>query len=40
MTLTPLLEATGIIQFHAGVALVAVGLGAAQLLAPKGTIPH
>lgn len=40
MTLTPLLESAGIIQFHTGVAFVAVGLGAAQLFAPKGTIPH
>jgi len=28
------------IQLHAGAAFAAVGLGAAQLIAPKGTIPH
>jgi uncharacterized membrane protein len=40
MTLTPLLESAGIVQFHTCVALVAVGLGGIQLFAPKGTIPH
>jgi uncharacterized membrane protein len=40
MTLAPLLESAGIIQFHTYVALVAVLLGGVQLFAPKGTIPH
>jgi uncharacterized membrane protein len=40
MALAPLLESTGIVQFHSYVALVAVGLGGVQLFAPKGTIPH
>jgi uncharacterized membrane protein len=40
VTLAPLLEATPIIRFHAAFALAAVGLGAVQLLAPKGTLPH
>ena len=40
MTLTPLLESAGIVQFHTYIALVAVGLGGVQLFAPKGTIPH
>src|ERR1700733_5489186 len=40
MTLAPLLEATPIIRFHAAFAFAAVGLGAVQLLAPKGTLPH
>ena len=40
MTLAPLLEATPIIRFHAAFAFAAIGLGAVQLLAPKGTLPH
>jgi uncharacterized membrane protein len=40
LTLTPLLEASPIIRFHAALAFAAIGLGAAQLLAPKGTLPH
>jgi len=40
MTLAPLLDAAPIIRFHAAFAFAALGLGAVQLLAPKGTIPH
>jgi uncharacterized membrane protein len=40
MTLNPLLESPGIVQFHTFVAMVAVLLGGVQLVAPKGTIPH
>jgi uncharacterized membrane protein len=40
MTLAPLLGASPVIQFHAGFAFAAIGLGAAQLLAPKGTWSH
>ena len=40
MTLTPVLNASPIIQFHAAFAFAAIGLGAVQLLAPKGTFPH
>ena len=40
MTLAPLLAAPPIIRFHAAFAFAAVGLGAVQLLAPKGTLPH
>ena len=40
MTLTPLLDAAPIIRFHAAFAFAAIGLGAVQLLAPKGTLPH
>jgi hypothetical protein len=40
MTLAPLLDAPPIIRFHAAFAFAAIGLGAVQLLAPKGTIPH
>jgi uncharacterized membrane protein len=40
MTLTPLLAAPLVIQVHAFAAIAAFGLGAAQLAAPKGTIPH
>ncbi len=40
MTLAPLLEASLIIQFHAAFAFAAIGLGAVQLLSPKGTLPH
>ena len=40
MTLAPLLDASPLIQFHAAFAFAAIGLGAVQLLAPKGTLPH
>jgi uncharacterized membrane protein len=40
MTLAPLLTAPAVIQWHAFAALGAFGLGAVQLTAPKGTIPH
>jgi uncharacterized membrane protein len=40
MTLAPLLGAPVAIQLHAVAALAAFALGAVQLAAPKGTIPH
>ena len=40
MTLAPLLSASLAIQFHAFAAMTAFGLGAVQLAAPKGTLPH
>ena len=40
MTLLPLLDATPAIQFHAFAAIAAFAIGAVQLSAPKGTIPH
>jgi uncharacterized membrane protein len=40
MSLTPLLDASAAIQVHAFAALAALAIGAAQLAAPKGTIPH
>src|SRR5712691_4005624 len=40
MTLAPLLAAPAVIQLHAFAALGAFTLGAVQLAAPKGTIPH
>jgi uncharacterized membrane protein len=40
VTLAPLLAASPVIQFHAAFAFAAVALGAVQLLAPKGTLPH
>src|SRR5260370_29800514 len=40
MSLAPLLAAPAIIQLHAFAALGAFALGAVQLAAPKGTIPH
>ena len=40
LTLAPLLEASPIIRFHASFAFAAIGLGAVQLLSPKGTLPH
>src|SRR6266849_6746662 len=40
MTLAPLLAASAVIQLHAFAALGAFALGAVQLAAPKGTIPH
>ena len=40
MTLAPLLAASPAIQVHAFAAVAAFTLGAVQLAAPKGTIPH
>jgi uncharacterized membrane protein len=40
MTLAPLLDASPAIQFHAFAAMAAFALGAVQLAAPKGTLPH
>src|SRR5947199_6218270 len=40
MNLAPLLAAPAVIQLHAFAALAAFALGAVQLAAPKGTIPH
>jgi uncharacterized membrane protein len=40
MTLAPLLQASPAIQIHAFAAMAAFALGAAQLAAPKGTLPH
>ena len=40
MTLAPLLSASPVIQAHAAFAFAAIALGAVQLLAPKGTLPH
>ena len=40
MTLAPLLAAPAVIRLHAVAALAAFALGAVQLAAPKGTIPH
>jgi uncharacterized membrane protein len=40
MTLAPLLHASLAIQFHAFAAMGAFALGAVQLAAPKGTLPH
>ena len=40
MTLAPLLAASAVIQCHAFAAIAAFALGAVQLAAPKGTIPH
>jgi uncharacterized membrane protein len=40
MTLAPLLAASPVIQAHAAFAFAAIGLGAVQFLAPKGTLPH
>ncbi len=40
MTLAPLIGAPAVIQFHAAFAFAAIGLGAAQFLAQKGTLPH
>jgi uncharacterized membrane protein len=40
MNLAPLLAAPLVIQIHAFAALGAFALGALQLAAPKGTIPH
>ncbi len=40
MTLAPLLNASPAIQLHAFAAMSAFVLGAIQLAAPKGTLPH
>ncbi|HEY6994678.1 MAG TPA: DUF2306 domain-containing protein [Xanthobacteraceae bacterium] len=40
MSLAPLLNAEPAIQLHAFTALAAFALGAVQLGAPKGTLPH
>jgi uncharacterized membrane protein len=40
VTLAPLLQASPAIQIHAFAAMVAFVLGAIQLAAPKGTLPH
>ncbi len=40
MTLAPLLQASPSIQLHAFAAMSAFVLGAVQLAAPKGTLPH
>ena len=40
MTFAPLLQASLSIQLHAFAAIGAFALGAVQLAAPKGTVPH
>jgi len=40
MTLAPLLNAPAVVQVHAFAAMAAFALGALQLAAPKGPIPH
>lgn len=40
MSLAPLLNAAPAIQLHAFAALAAFAIGAVQLSAPKGTLPH
>ena len=40
MSLAPLLNAAPATKLHAVAALAALGLGAVQLAAPKGTLPH
>src|SRR6266704_652720 len=40
VTLSPLLNAAPAIQIHAFAAIAAFAVGAVQLSAPKGTIPH
>lgn len=40
MSLAPLLNAEPAIQLHAFTAIAAFALGAVQLSAPKGTLPH
>ena len=40
MSLAPLLNAAPVIQLHAFAAMAAFALGAVQLAAPKGTLPH
>ena len=40
MSLAPLLAASPVIQVHAFAAIAAFVLGAVQMIAPKGTLPH
>ena len=40
MSLTPLLNAPGVVQLHAFAAMAALLLGIVQIAAPKGTLPH
>jgi uncharacterized membrane protein len=40
MSLSPLLNASPVIQIHAFAALAALALGIVQMAAPKGTFPH
>ena len=40
MTLQPLLAASPVIQVHAFLAFGAIALGAVQMAAPTGTLPH
>ena len=40
MNLSPLLQASPVIQLHAFAAMASFVLGIVQLAAPKGTIPH
>jgi uncharacterized membrane protein len=40
MSLEPLLSTPGVVQVHAFAAMAAFALGAVQLGAPKGTLPH
>jgi len=40
LTLAPLLNAPAVIQFHAAFAFAAIGVGAAQFAATKGTVSH
>jgi uncharacterized membrane protein len=40
MSLAPLLDASPAIKLHAFAAVAAFALGAVQLAAPKGTLPH
>ena len=40
MSLTPLLDASLVIQVHAFAAMSAFSLGIVQFAAPKGTLPH
>jgi uncharacterized membrane protein len=40
VSLAPLLNAAPATKLHAFAALAALGLGALQLAAPKGTLPH
>ena len=40
MSLDPLLQAAPVIRVHAFAAMAAFLLGAVQLMAPKGTLPH
>jgi uncharacterized membrane protein len=40
MSLDPLLNTPGVVQVHAFAAIAAFALGAVQLGAPKGTLPH